>query len=79
MASAFLWSTQPQTGSRSQTSLTLTYVGEFGPSSSNPHPSDGLLNPFYSFGNAVARGQRFWNDQQMDQLGLSPVMTRLTL
>ncbi len=69
----------PQTGSRNQTPLTLTYVGEFGPGSSNARPSDSLLDPFYSYGNAVTRGNRYWNNREMDHLGLSPVLTRLTL
>lgn len=69
----------PQTGSRNQTPLTLTYVGEFGPSSANPRPSDSLLNPFYSYGNAVSRGNRYWNNREMDHFGLTPVLTRLTL
>lgn len=69
----------PQTGAKGQTPLTLTYVGEFGPYSAAPRPSDGLLDPFYSYGNAAARGHRYWNDREMDHLGLAPVMTRLTL
>ncbi|MBT8044040.1 MAG: hypothetical protein KJO79_03735, partial [Verrucomicrobiae bacterium] len=69
----------PQTGSRGQTPLTLTYVGEFGPSTANPQPSDSLLDPFYSYANAAARSNRYWNNREMDHLGLAPVMTRLTL
>ncbi|WP_227021593.1 hypothetical protein [Oceaniferula marina] len=69
----------PHTGSKGQTPLTLTAVGEFGPGAANASPSKSLLDPYYTYGFAASRGIRHWNDREVSSLGLVPIMTRLTL
>ncbi len=67
------------TASGNQTPLTMTYVGEWGDSTvNNPDPSNSLLDPFYTY--ALAAGvDRHWNNRGLDSLGLSPILTRMTL
>lgn len=69
------------TGSRNQTPLTLTYVGEFGPGTAAPiRESPSLLDPFYAY--AILAGnpsEGFWNNRNHATLGLTPILTRMTL